>query len=377
MKRLSALLILFIMVLSLIAGCQSQGPGTTQPSEPLDPNTLYEEVLTEEVKTKIKDKIVLKYDTVISWHIYDMAYEQPAYEYPYYGTINGCVIFRQTLAGMNDAPRRTLLEVADYTFEWSKAYDFYVYRNEEVLNLKEAYEAGWLTKEQIGVLHEKHSGYYAQWLKDNPHYDHTFDVKAYLSGYKNNIYTSLYQLDGEKYGRIISSSDSPENAVSVCTRHFTDNRYDQAINTVVECKVIYESDILYGLYVKWEVNDYYYEENVISFKKSVADITVENVIYEDVVSYRICTNQEEQIEQIVLYLHFEESPFNGILYYEKSSDDQAYTFTVHSYQVIGGDWGMPNEYRFAEQKVVVNKESGVVDFQEAVITQSVYDYYQE
>lgn len=377
MRQITLLSILLAMVLSLFCGCRNmQTVPSGKANNPMDPDVLYEETLTEEVKTKIKNKVVLKYDVIVNWNIYTVSHAYPAYEYPYYGTINSCVIIRQSHAGMNDAPRRHLLEVAGYAFEWCEAYEFYVYRDEMVYNLAEAYEAGWLTQAQIGKIHEKHSAYYAQWLEAHPNYNNTFDVGAYLSAYENNIYQSLYQLDGESYGRIISSSDSPEDAVSVCTRHFTDNRYDWAINTVVEAKVIYESDLLYGIYVKWEVGGYNYEENVISFKKSVADITVNNVVYGDVASYRICTDQEEQIEQIVLYLHFDVSPFNGILYYETANDEQACTFTIHSCRVIGGDWGTPNEVQFYEQKVVVDTASGIINFQEPVMTQSVYDYYQ-
>ena len=375
-----------VLILSIFAGCRSSGVDATQAtetstepsSEPCNPNALYEDTFSEELKTEIKQKIVLKYDTVISWRIYDLDYEFPAYDYPYYGTINDCVIFRQSHAGMMDAPKRTLLEVADYTFEWNEDFNFYVYRDGEAFNLKEAYENGLLNKEQVRVIHEKHSGYYAQWLKDNPQFDNTFDVKAYIAGYKNTIYQSLYRLNGEKYGRMIASSDSKDDAVRVCTRHFTDNRPEPPCkaNTVVECKVIYESDILYGIYVKWEVDGYYYEENVISFKKSVADITVNNVIYGDVASYRVCTNQKNQIEQTVLYLHYNESPFNGILYYETSSNENEYVFTIHSYRVIGGDWGIPNQYDFAQQKVTVDKTNGVITFQEPEILRSVYDYYQ-
>ena len=202
------------------------------------------------------------------------------------------------------------------------------------------------------------------------------DLNFFIDSYKNNIYQSLYELDGEKYGRIISSSDSLEDAVRVCTRHFTDNRYPQAINTVVECNVIYESDILYGINVKWELTnngkfDGRYEENVVSFKKNVADITVRNVIYDDVESYSICTNQEEQIKQIALYLYYNKNSIHHILNYETSYNDNEFIITIYAYHVIGGDWDLPSTYSFYKQTVVVDK-TGDVNFQEPIVLKTVY-----
>ena len=382
MKRLTVLLGVCLLVLSFFAGCHAASTPATEPS---DPNVLYEETLTEEVKTKIKNKVVLKYDTVVSWHLYDTAHEYPSYNYPYYGTVNGCVIVRQSLAGMNDAPGRTLLEVADYTFEWCEAFDFYVYRDGEVFTLQEAYESNWLTKEQVGAIHEKHSGFYALWLEDHPQYNTTFDVRAYIAGYKNDIRSSLYQLDGARYERFMSSAVSADDAVSICTDYFTsDNQFNaetRYTNKVTECYVIYESELLYGVYVKWEyfINGNFvaeYDENVISFKKAVFDATVESGDNGIEKTYHICTDQEEQMEQLALYVFFEESHFNRILYYEKSGDDESFTLTLHSYQVSGGDWGVCSEYRFYQQQLTVDKATGAITITEPELLQSVYDYYQ-
>lgn len=193
----------------------------------------------------------------------------------------------------------------------------------------------------------------------------------------NNIYQSLYELDGEKYGRIISSADSPEDAVRVCTRHFTDKRYQQSINTVLECNVIYESDILYGIYVKWNCTDNgkfagQYEENVISFKKNIADITVRNVIYDDVESYNICTNQEDQIEQILLYLYYEKHSLHNILYYKTSRHDNKLILTIYAYYIVYGDLDMLDTYHFLKQTVVVDKTNGNVNFLEPIVLKTVY-----
>ena len=192
-----------------------------------------------------------------------------------------------------------------------------------------------------------------------------------IKNYKNSVCQSLYTLNGETYGRIISSSSSKENAVAVCTRHFTDERYAQAINTVIECNVIYESDILYGINVKWEVTNRgefngQYEENVISFKKSVADVTVRNVVYNDVESYRIYTNQEEQINQILLYLFHHEHFLHFILHYETTDYENERVLTIYYFLCVRGDFDMKDKYMLFKSKIVLSKGNGDVQFQEQV-----------
>ena len=192
-------------------------------------------------------------------------------------------------------------------------------------------------------------------------------VRSFLDIYQDNTYQTLYEIDGIQFGRIISSSDSAEDAVNVCTRRFTDTRHPDTINTVVECEVIYESDLFYGVYVAWEVNAYIYEENVISFKKSVADITAHNVIYNDEESFRICTDDEEQIREILLYLFYDKCRPDVLLHYELSSDENAYYLTMYSHYISYGDWDMLDTYYFVEQPIVIDKADGSVDFQEYIV----------
>ena len=203
------------------------------------------------------------------------------------------------------------------------------------------------------------------------------DFQSMLDNYTNEPYRSLYELNGETYGRIVSSSDSWEDAVRVCTRHFTDERYPQAINTVVDCTVIYESDILYGIHVQWEVTNHgtfngRYEENVISFKKNIADITARNAVYDDTESFRINTHREDQIEQIILYLYHNKYRSHSILEHKMSYTDREYRVTIYAFDVIYGDWSVQNEYRLFMNTITVNKETGNVTFQEPIISDTIY-----
>lgn len=199
------------------------------------------------------------------------------------------------------------------------------------------------------------------------------DFHFIINNYRNTIYQSLYVLDGKDYGRLIASSNSVEDAVKVCTRHFTDERYQNFINTVIDCNVIYESDILYGINVKWKVSSGgQYEENVISFKKSIADITVTNLIYNDIESYNICTNTDELLEKIMLYLYQNRNYLDIILDYEIENYTNEYIMNVYSYTVVGGDWGMRDTYYLKKSTISINKISGNVDFQNPVILKTVW-----
>ena len=202
-------------------------------------------------------------------------------------------------------------------------------------------------------------------------------LASMLDSYTGETYKALYTLSGETFGRIIASSDSPEDAVRVCTRHFTDERYPQAINKVVECRVIYESDILYGIHIVWEVTNHgkydgRFEENVISFKKDVADITVRNVIYGDTESYRIHTRREEEIRQILLYLFHHEAVGENMLEYEASSDERSYKALIYACSVCLIDGSETAQYKLLLYTVTLDKSTGEVTFGEPAELETLY-----
>ncbi len=193
------------------------------------------------------------------------------------------------------------------------------------------------------------------------------DLKA------GELYKSLFVIDGKEYGRLISSSDSAEDAVDVCKRHFTDNRYEGSINTPVECRVIYESDILYGVYVKWIVSGSTYEENVISLKKEIADVTVNNVVYDDKESYAIKTEKEDQLEKIALYVFYNKYHFYVVSDYSITDEGWQYRVTAHASRGSGGDlpmlgkMGAMSTVDDYEISFVINKSNGKVSFDEPEI----------
>lgn len=150
MKKIIAIVALLALVLTLFAGCQA----------PTDPDVLHRETLSDELKTKIKNKIVLKYDEVICWEGVLVDWAEP-----YYGTINDCIIVQYAGTDrMSIGMERGYIEIAGHAFESPNYIGLYAYRDGEVCKLQEAYEQGWLTKEHIGKIHERHKEIYATWL---------------------------------------------------------------------------------------------------------------------------------------------------------------------------------------------------------------------
>ncbi|MBR6290010.1 MAG: S-layer homology domain-containing protein, partial [Clostridia bacterium] len=180
---------------------------------------------------------------------------------------------------------------------------------------------------------------------------------------------SLFYLNGEKYGRLIASSESAEDAVRVCTRHFTDLRYEGYHNIVTDCSVIYESDILYGLNVKWKGGKGNYEENVISIKKNIADISVNNVAYGDKDSFRILTDSKEQIEKVLLYLlSYKYSDLTLSNGYELAENDSEYILNADTMMIVGGDWGLEDTYHYYNVTLTLDKTTRYVECQKQEIS---------
>ena len=71
-----------------------------------------------------------------------------------FGTYHGC---RVVFMDANLAVSLLILEmdIAGYTFKFGDSRPMYVYRAHEFLEIAEAYEAGWITKSDVGKVCEK------------------------------------------------------------------------------------------------------------------------------------------------------------------------------------------------------------------------------
>lgn len=150
MKKYIGIVLLLVIALALFFWWQNTN----------DPNVLYNDPLSDEMKTTIQNKVVLKYDTSVQWR-------GTGSNEPYYGTINDCIVVQTSLPDVMwpAVLYNVKLEIAGYTFRGSYPdFNLCVYCDGEVCLLDEAYENGWLTKEQIGKIYEKHQIIYKEYL---------------------------------------------------------------------------------------------------------------------------------------------------------------------------------------------------------------------
>ena len=87
----------------------------------------------------------------------DIAWDDHGHRY--YGTYQGAVVIFEPV-GIIDTV--TELEVAGETFVWGYNFQIYVYKDGEICTLKNAYQYGMLTQENIKAIREYHD-----WLKAN------------------------------------------------------------------------------------------------------------------------------------------------------------------------------------------------------------------
>lgn len=145
MKKVFAILMLLAMLLPLLTGCQKVDLSMSDAP------------LTEEAKALIKETIETEDELTVDWDAED-------WYAPYYGTIGGFAIVQASRGYL--ANNTGYIGVAGYGFK-AEGYCFqlYAYRDGKVYTLHEAYRGEWLTKEQIGVIYERHQQIHAEWLK--------------------------------------------------------------------------------------------------------------------------------------------------------------------------------------------------------------------
>ena len=184
MKKAVAVFALLAMILPLFTACRSVDL------------TLSFEPLSDEAKALINDRVERDWERKVDW-------DGTGWYEPYYGTINGFAVVQASKGYLYNNSGYT--GVAGYGFKAEGyLFELYAYRDGLVCTLQEAYANDWLTKEQIGIIHERHQEIHAEWLR----YGGRFDPDSYydeeLSEEKKTEYA---QLIFEKYGKEIAWKD--------------------------------------------------------------------------------------------------------------------------------------------------------------------------
>lgn len=184
-------------------------------------------------------------------------------------------------------------------------------------------------------------------------------VEFHLNGAKYPENFVFEELIG--YGRVIESSSSQEDALSTATEHFN-NDYC----TVVENRLMVETDLFYGLYVKWAFQrdetetPYYYDEYVVSFKKHVYDFQ----------NKQLSTNDKDVIKSILNYLCYSRSyQTAGTKVYSSdvSIKDDKFVYTAYVLTVVYGDWGVHDALAFIKAEMQIDMATGKMTHTEEVV----------
>ena len=123
----------------------------------MDSNVLWQVPPSDEAKERLDQEMILQYNDSINWECPTKLGGDP-----YYGSINGCMIFR-TLQWSAWDVEIGRIQVAGYIFYWNGPLRIYAYRDGEFCLLEEAYERGWLTEAHIGKIYQEHQERIALW----------------------------------------------------------------------------------------------------------------------------------------------------------------------------------------------------------------------
>ena len=185
-------------------------------------------------------------------------------------------------------------------------------------------------------------------------------IEFHLNGARYPENFVFEELDG--YGRVIESAASQEEAIEVATEHF-----NSGWCTTVECRLSVETDLFYGLYVKWDYRSggtgepvSYYDEYVVSFKKQIYDFgnkqffTRDADIIKSILNYT-CYDHE--------YISPEYLWFAGKVYCSEIAEkDGKYEYTAYGLTTVYGDWGVQDELNFLKLVVEIDSVTGKTAF---------------
>ena len=178
--------------------------------------------------------------------------------------------------------------------------------------------------------------------------DEIIDFNANGKQYPENfIFAEL-----QDYGRVIASASSREDAISTAREHF-----NSGWCTTVECRLTVETDLFYGLYVKWDyrINGVgepvsYYDEYVVSFKKNVYDFE----------NNQFFTKNADIIKSILNYTCYDHYIWlvNKVYSSDIIKNGDKYKYIAYGLSRVRGDWGMQDALCFLKLVVEIDLATG-------------------
>ena len=159
MHRKITILLVFVLIIGILAGCGQKDDRTLSLYE-----LEFSDKAAEELKEAYKKQLIESTTYEVTDFTAEKAWEtvMPKQDNPkkrgyyiYYGTFEDCVVWVMQGAGG---------EIVDFELAGSRFYnplsvDFYVCRKGQLIALEEAYEKGFISAEDIAIVADRHSEY--------------------------------------------------------------------------------------------------------------------------------------------------------------------------------------------------------------------------
>ena len=155
-RFLSAFLLLSILLTIMLIACQSSGVGAG-----ISYNSL--PAITPELKHEIEDAVVKIGMDYVEWEENIGPRGLRPESIRYYGTYDGWSIIYANRGGSLAVVMDQM--VGGVYFETSGSLPIMAYRNEELLSLREAYEAGYISKETLQKVADLHIQRELEWAQ--------------------------------------------------------------------------------------------------------------------------------------------------------------------------------------------------------------------
>lgn len=161
----------------------------------------------------------------------------------------------------------------------------------------------------------------------------------------------LPELEG--YGRIISSSESAEEAQTIAREHFTNEDYVVVVDDVKD-----ETELFFGLSVEWAARDpqraWRYAEDVVSFRTEIFDHDTQTIY----------TNDTSLIEGILNYIYYEDMyqiVGSKVIFAELTQTQDCFSYSIYYTKVVYGDWGIQDELFVFRDVLTIDKDSRIME----------------
>lgn len=151
MKKTMLLLMAGVLCLGLLAGCAGNGPGESSPEATLPSGT-------DQAKT-LEKAWEERFGTPIVWNGQD----NPKQGVLNYGTFDGCVVLYdmgRSEEGTVSVSDPGTVYLGGSAFSYTGSFRMYAYKDGQLLDMREAFNKGYISRETLGAIAVAHQAQY-------------------------------------------------------------------------------------------------------------------------------------------------------------------------------------------------------------------------